>query len=56
MILTALNRQVPGYVDSGANYVDIEELARGHILAAQKGRIGERYILGNEDVPIKEFL
>ena len=37
------------------NFVDVEDVARGHILAAQKGRIGERYILGNENMTLKNF-
>ena len=38
-----------------AGMVDVEDVARGHILAAQKGKIGERYILGNENVSLKDF-
>jgi dihydroflavonol-4-reductase len=37
------------------NFVDVEDVARGHILAAKKGRMGERYILGNENLSIKDF-
>jgi dihydroflavonol-4-reductase len=44
-----------GYLDSGMNYVDVENVARGHILAAQNGKIGERYILGNENMPLEKF-
>jgi dihydroflavonol-4-reductase len=54
-ILAVLNKQIPGYMDSGGNYIDVEDVARGHILAAQKGRIGERYILGNENMTFKDF-
>jgi len=50
LIVDILNGRMIGYVDSGVNLVDVEDVARGHILAAQKGRIGERYILGNENM------
>lgn len=55
MILNVLNRKMPGYVDAGTNFVDVEDVARGHILAAQKGSIGERYILGNENMSIQDY-
>jgi dihydroflavonol-4-reductase len=55
LIRDVLNRQLPGYFDGGMNYVDVEDVARGHILAAQKGRIGQRYILGNQNMTFKEF-
>jgi dihydroflavonol-4-reductase len=42
-------------MDGGANFVDVEDVARGHILAAQKGKVGEKYILGNVDMSILEF-
>jgi len=51
-----LNKKVPGYIDGGYNFVDVEDVARGHILAAQKGTIGERYILGNENLLYGEYL
>jgi dihydroflavonol-4-reductase len=47
LILDVLNKRTLGYMDGGLNYVDVEDVARGHILAAQKGRVGEKYILGN---------
>jgi len=55
MILNVLNRNMPGYIDGGINLVDVEDVARGHILAAQKGRIGERYILSNENMSVADF-
>lgn len=55
LVLNVINRKLPGYIDAGWNFVDVEDVARGHILAAQKGRIGERYILGNENMTIKDF-
>jgi dihydroflavonol-4-reductase len=54
MILDVVNKKMPGYIDGGINLVDVEDVARGHILAAQKGRVGERYILGNENLSIKD--
>jgi dihydroflavonol-4-reductase len=47
VIVDFLNRQMPGYVDTGLNFVHVRDVAIGHILAAEKGRIGERYILGH---------
>lgn len=42
-------------MDGGMNYVDVEDVARGHILAAQKGRIGDKYILGNANLSMLDF-
>lgn len=47
VILDALQRRLPGYVDTGLNLVHVRDVAEGHILAAERGRPGERYILGN---------
>ncbi len=55
VILDVLNKRTPGYMDGGLNYVDVEDAARGHILAAQKGRVGEKYILGNANMSLLEF-
>ena len=49
MIVDFLNRKMPAYIDSGLNWVHVRDVAAGHILAAEKGRFGERYILGNAD-------
>lgn len=49
MIVDFLNRRMPAYVDTGLNWVHVRDVAVGHILAAEKGRIGERYILGNTE-------
>ncbi|MCS1411247.1 MAG: N-acetyl-alpha-D-glucosaminyl-diphospho-ditrans,octacis-undecaprenol 4-epimerase [Verrucomicrobia subdivision 3 bacterium] len=49
MIVDFLNRQMPAYLDTGLNWVHVRDVALGHILAAEKGRIGERYILGNQE-------
>lgn len=49
VILDFLNRQMPAYMDTGLNWSHVRDIAVGHILAAEKGRIGERYILGNAE-------
>ncbi len=54
-IVDFLNGKLPGYLDGGFNLIDVEDVAKGHILAFQKGRIGERYILGNRNISMKEF-
>lgn len=56
VILDVINKKMPAYINGGVNLVDVEDVARGHILAAQKGRIGERYILGNENMSIRDYL
>ncbi len=55
LILDVLNKKTPGYMDGGLNYVDVEDVARGHILAAQKGKTGEKYILGNANLSMLDF-
>ena len=47
VIVDLLNRAMPAYLDTGLNWVHVRDVAIGHILAAEKGRVGERYILGN---------
>jgi len=47
VIVDFLNRQMPAYIDTGLNWVHVHDVVQGHILAAKKGRVGERYILGN---------
>lgn len=49
VILDFLNRQMPGYMDTGLNWTHVRDVAAGHILAAERGRIGDRYILGNAE-------
>src|SRR5262252_2783561 len=56
IVLRFLNRQMPAYVDTGLNLIDVEDVAQGHILALERGRPGERYILGNKNVTLKEML
>lgn len=55
MILDFLNRKVPAFVDTGLNLVDVRDVAQGHLLAAEKGRVGEKYILGNRDMTLEEI-
>ena len=49
VIVDFLNRKLPAYLDTGLNWIHVRDVAIGHILAAEKGKIGERYILGNEN-------
>lgn len=49
VIIDFLKGKMPGYVDTGLNWVHVQDVAVGHILAAEKGRVGQRYILGNKD-------
>jgi len=49
VIVDFLNRQMPAYLDTGLNWVHVRDVAIGHILAAEKGRVGERYILGHAE-------
>jgi dihydroflavonol-4-reductase len=56
IIVDFLNGRMPAYVDTGFNVVDVEDVARGHSLAAEHGRIGERYILGERNMTLKEVL
>jgi len=49
VIVDFLNRKLPAYLDTGLNWVHVRDVAAGHILAAEKGGIGERYILGNKE-------
>lgn len=53
IIVDFLNRKMPAYLDTGLNLIDVEDCAKGHVLAAIHGRIGEKYILGNENLTLK---
>ena len=55
MILDFLRRKVPAYLKTGMNLVDVADVVEGHILALEKGKSGERYILGNRNVSLKEI-
>jgi dihydroflavonol-4-reductase len=56
IIVDFLKKKFPAYVDTGLNLVDATECARGHVLALEKGRSGERYILGGENLTLKQIL
>ena len=56
IILDFLNGKMPGYVVTGLNFVGVEECAAGHLLVSDKGKIGERYLLGAENLTLKEML
>jgi dihydroflavonol-4-reductase len=56
IVLDFLKKKFPAYVDTGLNLVDASECARGHIQALEKGRSGERYILGGENLTLKQIL
>ncbi|GLI37317.1 NAD-dependent epimerase/dehydratase family protein [Geobacter hydrogenophilus] len=55
IIVDFLNRAMPAYLDTGLNIIDVEDCARGHILAARHGRIGEKYILGHENLTLRQI-
>ena len=55
IILDFLKRKIPAYLATGMNLVDVADVSAGHILALERGRIGERYILGNQNVTLKEI-
>lgn len=56
IILDFLKRRFPAYVDTGLNLVDVREVARGHAVALERGHSGERYILGGENLTLKQLL
>ena len=56
IIVQAANGGMPAFVDTGLNLVHVDDVAAGHLLALEKGRIGENYILGGEDVRLKDML
>jgi len=56
IVVDFLKRKFPAYVETGLNLVDVRECARGHVAALEKGRSGERYILGGEDLTLKQIL
>ena len=55
MVLDFLRRKIPAYLKTGMNLVDVADVVDGHILALEKGKSGERYILGNRNVSLKEI-
>ena len=56
LILDAVSGRIPAYVDTGLNLVHVDDMAVGHLLAFERGKIGERYILGARNMTLKEIL
>ena len=56
MIVEAASGRMPAFVDTGLNLVHVDDVAKGHLLAEERGQIGERYILGGEDLALAEIL
>jgi dihydroflavonol-4-reductase len=56
ILVDFLNGRMPAYVDTGLNFVPVEDAAAGHLLAAERGRAGARYILGGENMTLKTVL
>jgi dihydroflavonol-4-reductase len=56
IVLDFLRGKMPGFVDTGLNVVDAEDTAKGHLLAAERGHAGERYILGSENLTLEQIL
>ena len=54
-IVDFLRGAMPAYLDTGLNVVDVRDVARGHLLACEKGRVGERYILGGENMTLQQI-
>ncbi len=55
VIVRFLRGGMPAYLDTGLNVVDVDDVASGHLLAAERGRVGQRYILGNRNMTLKEI-
>jgi dihydroflavonol-4-reductase len=56
IILRFLRRQMPVYLDTGLNFIDVRDVARGHLLGLERGKKGDRYILGNQNLSLKALL
>jgi len=56
ILLDAARGRIPAFVDTGLNFVHVDDVAAGHLLAFEKGQIGERYILGGENLTLRQLL
>jgi dihydroflavonol-4-reductase len=56
IILRFLRREMPFYLDTGLNFIDVRDVAWGHLLALERGKTGDRYILGNQNLTLKQLL
>jgi dihydroflavonol-4-reductase len=56
ILLDAARGRIPAFVDTGLNFAHVDDIAKGHLLAFERGRIGERYILGGENVLLRNLL
>jgi dihydroflavonol-4-reductase len=56
IVLDYLKGDMPAFVDTGLNLVDVDDTAEGHLLACERGRAGERYILGSENLTLEQIL
>jgi dihydroflavonol-4-reductase len=56
IVVDFLNGRMPAFLDTGLNLVDVDDVAAGHLLAAERGRTGEKYILGNRNMSLQELL
>lgn len=55
LIVDFLRGRMPAYVDTGLNLIDVRDVGEGHVLAAERGRVGEKYILGHRNMSLKEI-
>jgi len=56
MVLEAAQGRIPAFVDTGLNLAHVDDVAEGHVMALERGRIGERYILGGQDLSLRQML
>ncbi|MEE8172625.1 MAG: NAD-dependent epimerase/dehydratase family protein, partial [Alphaproteobacteria bacterium] len=56
IVVDFVNGRMPAYVDTGLNLVHVDDCARGHLLAFERGKVGERYILGGENLSLRDIL
>jgi dihydroflavonol-4-reductase len=56
ILVEAASGRMPAFVDTGLNFVHVDDVAAGHVTALRRGRIGERYILGGENISLRQLL